>query len=78
MDYVGTEAKALAYIDKFDITYFNGLDVGTRISHDYRMDGVPETCYAARNGELRGVKVGPLAAPELDQVIETLLGEPYP
>ncbi len=75
VDYVDTEVKALAYIDEFDITYFNGPDVGMRISEDYRMGGVPETYYVAKNGELRGLKVGPLAAPELDQVIERLLAE---
>ncbi|HIP71854.1 MAG TPA: TlpA family protein disulfide reductase, partial [Anaerolineae bacterium] len=35
VDYVDTETAALAYIEEFDITYFNGPDVGTRISYDY-------------------------------------------
>ena len=78
VDYVDTEKKALAYIDEFDITYFNGPDAGTRIAQDYRMDGVPETYYVAKNGELRGTKIGPLFPPELDQKIEELLAEPYP
>jgi cytochrome c biogenesis protein CcmG/thiol:disulfide interchange protein DsbE len=78
VDYVDTDAKALAYIDEFDITYFNGPDVGTRISQAYNMDGVPETYYVAKNGDLRGVKIGPLAPPELDQKIDELLAEPYP
>lgn len=77
VDYADTESKALAYIDEFDITYFNGPDIGTRISQAYRMDGVPETYYVAKNGELRGVKIGPLAPPELDQKIEELLAEEY-
>lgn len=54
VDYVDTEKEALAYIEEFGITYFNGPDLGTRISQDYRMDGVPETYYVAKNGELRG------------------------
>lgn len=78
VDYVDTEKEALAYIEEFGITYFNGPDLGTRISHDYRMDGVPETYYVAKNGELRGVKIGPLAPPELDEKIEELLAEQYP
>lgn len=77
VDYADTESKALAYIDEFDITYFNGPDIGTRISQTYRMDGVPETYYVAKNGELRGVKIGPLAPPELDGKIEELLAEEY-
>jgi cytochrome c biogenesis protein CcmG/thiol:disulfide interchange protein DsbE len=76
VDYVDTDRAALAYIEEFDITYFNGHDVGTRISQAYRMDGVPETYFVAKNGELRGVKVGPLAPPELDQRIEELLADP--
>ena len=78
VDYADTESKALAYLQEFDITYFNGPDLGTRISQAYRMDGVPETYYVAKNGELRGVKIGPLAPPELDQKIEELLAETYP
>jgi len=77
VDYVDTETAALAYIEEFDITYFNGPDVGTRISYDYNMQGVPETFFVAKNGEIRGVKIGPLYPPELDQRIEELLAESY-
>lgn len=77
VDYVDTEDKALAYIDEFDITYFNGPDVGTRISQAYNIQGVPETFFVAKNGELRGMHVGPLFPPDLDSKIEELLAEPY-
>jgi cytochrome c biogenesis protein CcmG/thiol:disulfide interchange protein DsbE len=77
VDYVDTETAALSYIEEFDITYFNGPDVGTRISYDYNMKGVPETFFVAKNGEIRGVKIGPLYPPELDQRIEELLAESY-
>jgi cytochrome c biogenesis protein CcmG/thiol:disulfide interchange protein DsbE len=75
VDYVDTEKEALAYIDEFDITYHNGADIGTRISQAYNIQGVPETFYVAKNGELRGVKIGPLSPPELDNKIEELLAE---
>lgn len=78
IDYVDTEVKALAYMDEFDITYFNGPDLGTRISQEYNIQGVPETYYIARNGEIRGIKIGPLVPLELDQKIEELLAEEYP
>lgn len=77
VDYVDTEEEALAYIEEFDITYFNGPDTGTRISQAYNIQGVPETFYVGKNGDLRGVKVGPLQPPELENKIETLLAEPY-
>ena len=78
VDWVDTEKEALAYIDEFDITYLNGPDIGTRIAQDYNIQGVPETFYVAKNGELRGVHIGPLQSPQLDEKIEELLAEQYP
>ena len=78
VDWVDTEKAALAYIDEFDITYINGPDIGTRIATAYNIQGVPETFYVAKNGELRGVHIGPLKTPELDNKIEELLAEQYP
>jgi cytochrome c biogenesis protein CcmG/thiol:disulfide interchange protein DsbE len=78
VDYVDTEKEALAYIEEFDITYINGPDLGTRISQAYNIKGVPETYFVAKDGELRGVHIGPLKFPELDEKIEELLAEQYP
>jgi cytochrome c biogenesis protein CcmG/thiol:disulfide interchange protein DsbE len=77
IDYADTETQALAYIKEFNITYFNGPDLGTRISQEYNMQGVPETFYVDKNGELRGIHIGPLYYPLLDEKIEELLAEPY-
>ncbi len=78
VDWVDTEKEALAYIEEFDITYLNGPDVATRISLAYNIQGVPETFFVAKNGELRGVHIGPLKSPQLDEKIEELLAEQYP
>ena len=78
VDWVDTEKEALAYIDEFDITYINGPDIGTRAAQAYNIQGVPETFYVAKNGELRGVHIGPLASPQLDEKIEELLAETDP
>src|SRR5574341_700350 len=78
VDWVDTEKEALAYIDEFDITYINGPDIGTRAAQAYNIQGVPETFYVAKNGELRGVHIGPLQSPQLDEKIEELLAEQYP
>lgn len=75
VDHVDTEAEALAYLDEFDIAYGNGPDVGTLISQAYRIQGVPETVFVHRNGELRGVKIGPFYPPELEERIQALLAE---
>jgi cytochrome c biogenesis protein CcmG/thiol:disulfide interchange protein DsbE len=77
VDYVDTDKEALAYIEEFDITYFNGPDIGTRISQAYNIQGVPETFFIAKNGELRGMHVGPLFPPDLDNKIEGLLAETF-
>jgi len=76
VDWVDTEKEALAYIKEFDITYLNGPDLGTRIAQAYRIQGVPETFYVDKTGRLRGVKIGPLYPPELDNKIDELLKEP--
>ena len=78
VDYVDTKKEALAYIQEFDITYINGPDLETAISDAYNIKGVPETFYVSKSGELRGVHIGPLKSPELDQKIEELLAEPDP
>ncbi len=75
VDYVDTEKEALAYIKEFDITYINGPDLATRISQAYNIKGVPETFYVDKKGQLRGMHVGPLQAPELDDKIDELLAE---
>lgn len=75
VDYVDAEPNALAYIEEFDITYPNGPDVGQQIARAYRIKGVPETFYVDKSGQLRGVHIGPLFPPTLDNKIEELLAE---
>ena len=75
VDYADTRKEALAYIEEFDITYPNGPDIGTRISQAYRIRGVPETFFVDKRGQLRGVHIGPLRPPQLEEKIEELLAE---
>ncbi len=75
VDWVDTPNNALAYIKEFDITYPNGPDVGTLAAQAYRIQGVPETFYVDKRGNLRGVQIGPLKSPELDDKIDQLLAE---
>ena len=62
MNYVDTEPEALDYMARFDITYPNGPDLGTRISQAYRIRGVPETYIMGANGNLVEAKIGPYAS----------------
>lgn len=74
VDYVDTEPEARAYLKKFDITFPNGPDVGTRISQMFRIKGVPETYFVDRDGVLRYVQVGPFnSESEIRAIIDPLL-----
>lgn len=75
VDYVDAEPNALAYIDEFDITYPNGPDAAQKIARAYQIKGVPETFYVDQAGQLRGVHIGPLSPPALEEKINELLGE---
>jgi cytochrome c biogenesis protein CcmG/thiol:disulfide interchange protein DsbE len=59
IDYVDVEPKARAYLERFQITYPNGPDLGTRISQRFRITGVPETYIIGRDGKLAAAKIGP-------------------
>jgi len=75
IDYVDTEPDALAYLERFDITYPNGPDLGTRISTAYRMQGVPETFFITKDGNILDVYIGALPRSTLIAQVEQLLQE---
>jgi cytochrome c biogenesis protein CcmG/thiol:disulfide interchange protein DsbE len=74
IDWTDTEPKAMVYLDKFDITFPNGPDLGTRISQAFRTTGVPETYVVDKNGILAYVKLSPfLSVQEIINAIDPLL-----
>ncbi len=74
IDWTDTEPKAMAYLEKFGITYPNGPDLGTRISQAYRTTGVPETYIVDQEGNLAYIKLSPfLSVEEIQAVIDPLL-----
>lgn len=75
VDYVDTEPEAMDYLRKFDISYPNGPDLGTRISQAYRIVGVPETYIIGRDGVLAHAQVGSFTSlTQIKAVIDPLLG----
>jgi cytochrome c biogenesis protein CcmG/thiol:disulfide interchange protein DsbE len=69
-----TEKKSLEYLSKFDITYPNGPDLGTRISQAYRTSGVPETYIIDKDGLLAFAQIGPFTSlSAIKNVIDPLL-----
>jgi cytochrome c biogenesis protein CcmG/thiol:disulfide interchange protein DsbE len=69
-----TESASLTYIQKFNITYPNGPDLGTKISQAYRTTGVPETYIIDKNGNLASLKLSPYTSlAEIQSAIDPLL-----
>jgi cytochrome c biogenesis protein CcmG/thiol:disulfide interchange protein DsbE len=75
VDHVDVETAAKEYLEKFDVTYPNGPDLGTRISQAYRTTGVPETYIVDKEGILRYVKLSPISMSELRAAVDPLLEE---
>ena len=74
VDYVDIEREALAYLERFQITYPNGPDLRTRISQSFRTRGVPETYLIAADGRIDSVKIGPYGSlAEIEAAIESAL-----
>ena len=74
VDYVDTEPEARGYLKKFNITYPNGPDLGTRISQMFRITGVPETYFVDREGKLAFAQIGPFTTEaEIHPIIDPLI-----
>ena len=72
-----TPNNAAGYLERFDITYPNGPDLGSRISAIFNRNlGVPETYFIDREGVMRSIKIGPFTSvSEIQAMINPLLGE---
>lgn len=68
VDYVDIEREALAYLERFEISYANGPDLGTKISQAFRTRGVPETYVIGPDGRVAAVQIGPYLS--LDAIVE--------
>lgn len=73
-DYVDTEPEARGYLKKFNITYPNGPDLGTRMSQMFRIQGVPETYFIDQTGKLVNIQIGPFTSEsEIHAIIDPML-----
>lgn len=70
LDYVDTDPEAKAYLAKFDITYPNGPDLGTRWAQAFRIRGVPETYILNKEGRLAYIKIGPFTG--LNEILNAI------
>jgi len=75
IDYLDTEAPALAYLQQYNITYPNGIDLQQQIARAYRITGVPETFFIDRDGIVRDVVIAPLTEAQLSARIDKMLAD---
>jgi cytochrome c biogenesis protein CcmG, thiol:disulfide interchange protein DsbE len=68
-----TEDAALAFLDEFNITYPNGIDLGERITTEYHVTGAPETFVIDHNGDVQEFFWGQVSAETLSPVLDELL-----
>jgi cytochrome c biogenesis protein CcmG/thiol:disulfide interchange protein DsbE len=71
--YADVEPNALQYLLDYDVTYPNAPDLGTVISEDYEITGVPETFFIDKSGVISHVQLGPVNERQLNGLIEELL-----
>jgi cytochrome c biogenesis protein CcmG/thiol:disulfide interchange protein DsbE len=71
--YTDTERNAQAFIKEYSTTYLNGLDLGTRISAQYHIQGVPETFIIDRDGNVVEFVMAPLTEAVLSAKLDRAL-----
>jgi cytochrome c biogenesis protein CcmG/thiol:disulfide interchange protein DsbE len=73
--YADVEPNALQYLVDYDITYPNAPDLGTAISDEYEITGVPETFFIDKSGVISYVHLGPASETLLNGQLEGLLAQ---
>jgi cytochrome c biogenesis protein CcmG/thiol:disulfide interchange protein DsbE len=73
--YVDSEAKALEYLEQYNVSYPNGPDLRSKISDAYSIRGVPETFIIDRNGEIVYFAMEPLSYAQLSAEIEKAMAQ---
>jgi len=68
--YLDAEDRSLGFIDRYNITYLNGPDLGSKISEAYRTRGIPETFVIDPNGQITFYAARPVEEAELSREIE--------
>jgi cytochrome c biogenesis protein CcmG/thiol:disulfide interchange protein DsbE len=76
VDYTDVDSKALEFLSKYQITYPNGPDLGTRITPIFNHNiAMPETYIIDQQSILRFEQIGPFqSVAEIQSAIDPLLG----
>jgi cytochrome c biogenesis protein CcmG, thiol:disulfide interchange protein DsbE len=67
---------ARKFMEQFEFTFPNAMDVGGKVAVDYGVYGVPETFFIDRKGRIRERKVGAVTDEVVRGHVERLLAEP--
>lgn len=76
VDYLDTDKEGLAYMAKYGITYPSGPDLGSKISKDYAITGVPETFFIDQEGNIFHVQIGPIERDQLYGLLDRMVTQP--
>jgi cytochrome c biogenesis protein CcmG, thiol:disulfide interchange protein DsbE len=72
--YTDTESGAREFVEEFGQTYPNGMDLGTKISDKYHIQGVPETFIVDQDGNVAQFIFANVTEAGLTRIIDRLLG----
>lgn len=70
-----SQNEALKFVDRYGVTYPNGLDQKGSIAIDYGVSGIPEKYFISREGILVKKFIGPVNREKLIQTLDELLAE---
>ncbi len=71
--YADNGPRSLAYMNEFGIDYLNAPDLGTRISDEYNIQGVPETFVIDKQGNVARFIYAGITKQQLSVIIDGLL-----
>ena len=72
--YADNGPNSLEFLDRFGITYLNAPDLGTFISDEYHIEGVPETFIIDKDGNVTEFIYAGVTVDGLSKIIDPLLG----
>jgi len=75
VDIQDKEASAREFMGRFNFTFPNGPDPGSKISIDYGVYGVPETFFIDRQGRIMYKQVGALSPELIEEQVQAILKE---
>ncbi len=72
--YADTDADSRAFIQKYGLTYPSAPDLGTQISYNYHITGVPETFVIDQSGQIADYYYAQVDRTKLTSTLDRLLG----